>query len=114
MKEIETLVEEKKKDSTDMAKMISPQESRFNLPAFLRKLLTLEPFYVLTRRFCPGGAPQSQDDVRVSMTGEQLNGSQRVLLDKVIAADECGQLQRLSNVSRTLHSSELRSELQRC
>lgn len=32
MKEIETLVEEKKKDSSDMAKMITPQDSRFNLP----------------------------------------------------------------------------------
>lgn len=32
MKEIETLVEEKKKDSSDMAKMITPAESRFHLP----------------------------------------------------------------------------------
>lgn len=32
MKEIETLVEEKKKDSSDMAKMVTPQDSRFNLP----------------------------------------------------------------------------------
>lgn len=31
MKEIETLVEEKKKDSSDMAKMVTPQQSRFNL-----------------------------------------------------------------------------------
>lgn len=31
MKDIETLVEEKKKDSSDMAKMITPQESRFPL-----------------------------------------------------------------------------------
>lgn len=41
------------------------------------------------------------------MGEEQLNGSRRVLLDKVISADECRQLQRLSNVSRTLGSSEL-------
>lgn len=39
------------------------------------------------------------------MSEEQLNGSQRVLLDKVISADECRQLQRLSNVSRNLGSS---------
>lgn len=31
MKEIETLVEEKKKDSSDMAKMVAPQQSRFHL-----------------------------------------------------------------------------------
>lgn len=33
------------------------------------------------------------------MTEKQLNGSQRVLLDKVISGDECSELQRLSNVS---------------
>lgn len=41
----------------------------------------------------------------VSMSEEQLNGSRRVLLDKVVSADECRQLQRLSNVSRDLGSS---------
>lgn len=41
------------------------------------------------------------------MSEEQLNGSQRVLLDQVISADECRQLQRLSNVSWNLGSSEL-------
>lgn len=33
------------------------------------------------------------------MSDKQLNGSQRVLLDKVISDDECRELQRLSNVS---------------
>lgn len=42
------------------------------------------------------------DDIKVTMTSKQLNGSQRVLLDKVISDDECRELQRLSNVS---HSS---------
>ncbi|XP_029948601.1 prolyl 3-hydroxylase 1 [Salarias fasciatus] len=71
MKEIETLVEEKKKDSSDMAKMIVPQEGGAVLP----------------------------DDIRVTMTSQQLNGSQRVLLDGVISDDECRELQRLSNAA---------------
>uniref|UniRef100_A0A1A8JE94 procollagen-proline 3-dioxygenase n=1 Tax=Nothobranchius kuhntae TaxID=321403 RepID=A0A1A8JE94_NOTKU len=69
MKEIETLVEEKKKDSSDMAKMVAPQE---------------------------GGA-LLYDNVRVTMTSRQLNGSQRVLLDGLISDDDCRELQRLSN-----------------
>uniref|UniRef100_A0A8D3BUU1 procollagen-proline 3-dioxygenase n=1 Tax=Scophthalmus maximus TaxID=52904 RepID=A0A8D3BUU1_SCOMX len=71
MKEIETLVEEKKKDSSDVAKIISPTE---------------------------GGALLS-DDIKVTMTSTQLNGSQRVLLDGVISGDECRELQRLSNTA---------------
>uniref|UniRef100_A0A674MBB1 procollagen-proline 3-dioxygenase n=1 Tax=Takifugu rubripes TaxID=31033 RepID=A0A674MBB1_TAKRU len=48
----------------------------------------------------PAGVPQVQeDDIRVSMTDKQLNGSQRVLLDKVISEDECRELQRLSNAA---------------
>ncbi|XP_068567975.1 prolyl 3-hydroxylase 1 [Cebidichthys violaceus] len=69
MKEIETLVEEKKKDSSDMAMIIAPTE---------------------------GGAPL-HDDIKVTMTANQLNGSRRVLLDGVIGEDECRELQRLSN-----------------
>ncbi|XP_049589040.1 prolyl 3-hydroxylase 1 [Syngnathus scovelli] len=71
MKEIETLVEEKKKDSTDLANMVVAQE---------------------------GGSP-IYDNIKVSMTSVQLNGSQRVLLDGVIAADECIELHRLSNAA---------------
>ncbi|XP_070815032.1 prolyl 3-hydroxylase 1 isoform X1 [Chaetodon trifascialis] len=71
MKEIETLVEEKKKDSSDMAKIISPQDD-----------VTL-----------------LHDDVKVTMTSQQLNGTQRVLLDGVISADECRELQQLSNAA---------------
>uniref|UniRef100_A0A3Q1C7T5 procollagen-proline 3-dioxygenase n=1 Tax=Amphiprion ocellaris TaxID=80972 RepID=A0A3Q1C7T5_AMPOC len=71
MKEIETLVEEKKKDSTDMAKIIVPQE---------------------------GGALPF-DNIKVTMTSKQLNGSQRVLLDGVITDDECRELQRLANAA---------------
>lgn len=39
------------------------------------------------------------DDIKVTMTSQQLNGSERVLLDGVITDDECRELQRLSNVS---------------
>uniref|UniRef100_A0A3Q1FFG2 procollagen-proline 3-dioxygenase n=1 Tax=Acanthochromis polyacanthus TaxID=80966 RepID=A0A3Q1FFG2_9TELE len=73
MKEIETLVEEKKKDSTDLAKIIVPQE---------------------------GGALPF-DNIKVTMTSKQLNGSQRVLLDGVITDDECMELQRLANAAAT-------------
>uniref|UniRef100_A0A1A7YAL0 procollagen-proline 3-dioxygenase n=1 Tax=Iconisemion striatum TaxID=60296 RepID=A0A1A7YAL0_9TELE len=71
MKEIETLVEEKKKDSSDMTKMIAPQE----------------------------GGTLPYDNIRVTMTSRQLNGSQRVLLDGVISDDDCRELQRLSNAA---------------
>ncbi|XP_030584427.1 prolyl 3-hydroxylase 1 isoform X2 [Archocentrus centrarchus] len=71
MKEIENLVEEKKKDSSEMAKMIVPQE---------------------------GGA-LLYNDIKVTMTSKQLNGSQRVLLDDVISEDECRELHRLSNAA---------------
>uniref|UniRef100_A0A3P8WJ50 procollagen-proline 3-dioxygenase n=1 Tax=Cynoglossus semilaevis TaxID=244447 RepID=A0A3P8WJ50_CYNSE len=63
MKEIETLVEEKKKDSSNMAKVIAPQDGA-----------------VL------------YDNVKVTMTSQQLNGSQRVLLDGLITDDECKEL----------------------
>ncbi|XP_037534475.1 prolyl 3-hydroxylase 1 [Nematolebias whitei] len=71
MKEIETLVEEKKKDSSDLTKILAPQEAGAVL----------------------------YDDIKVTMTSQQLNGSQRVLLDQVISSDECRELQRLSNVA---------------
>ncbi|KAG7467859.1 prolyl 3-hydroxylase 1 [Solea senegalensis] len=71
MKEIETLVEEKKKDSSDMAKVIVPQEGDVVL----------------------------HDNIKVTMTSKQLNGSQRVLLDGVISDDECRELQNLSNAA---------------
>ncbi|XP_038131914.1 prolyl 3-hydroxylase 1 [Cyprinodon tularosa] len=71
MKEIETLVEEKKKDSSEMAKIVLPQE---------------------------GGA-ELYDNIKVTMISSQLNGSQRVLLDGMISDDECRELQRLSNAA---------------
>ncbi|XP_003446545.2 prolyl 3-hydroxylase 1 [Oreochromis niloticus] len=71
MKEIENLVEEKKKDSSEMAKIIVPQEDGALL----------------------------YSDIKVTMTSKQLNGSQRVLLDGVITDEECRELHRLSNTA---------------
>ncbi|KAM4613849.1 prolyl 3-hydroxylase 1 [Polymixia lowei] len=71
MKEIETLVEEKNKDSSEMASLITPRE---------------------------GGAVL-YDDIKVTMTSKLLNGSERVLLDGVITDDQCRELHRLSNAA---------------
>ncbi|KAF3855786.1 hypothetical protein F7725_016509 [Dissostichus mawsoni] len=72
MKEIETMVEEKKKDTSEMAIIIPPHEV---------------------------GAPLF-DNVKVTMTSQQLNGSERVLLDGVISEDECRELHSLSNLGQ--------------
>uniref|UniRef100_A0A668AJF7 procollagen-proline 3-dioxygenase n=1 Tax=Myripristis murdjan TaxID=586833 RepID=A0A668AJF7_9TELE len=85
MKEIETLVEEKNKDSSDLKK----------IPPSL-----------------PPSGPVLYDDIKVTMSSAQLNGSQRVLLDGVISDDECGELHRLSNVSSLTDSR--RSSLPYC
>ncbi|XP_036415919.1 prolyl 3-hydroxylase 1 [Colossoma macropomum] len=75
MKEIETLVEEKSKESSDIAKTIQdvPNKTSSDKGVF--------------------------DDVTVTMTSAALNGSQRVLLDGVIADDECRELLRLSSAA---------------
>lgn len=75
MKEIETLVEEKKKDSSDLTKMLSPQDAADSASAML------------------------YDNIKITMTSKQLNGSERVLLDGVVTDDECRELQRLSNAA---------------
>ncbi|XP_056130404.1 prolyl 3-hydroxylase 1 [Lampris incognitus] len=71
MKEIETLVEEKNKDSSDLAKLITEPES----------------------------GPLLYDDIKITMMSKQLNGSNRVLLDGVISDDECRELYHLSNAA---------------
>lgn len=112
MKEIETLVEEKKKDSSDMAKMITPQEGRFRLPSCPTDSSPPDPRSADSGGgFCPAGVPQLPAGVTLSLTGQQLNGSGRVLLDRVISADQCRQLQRLSDVSPRPERSEPRPEL---
>ncbi|KFQ06622.1 Prolyl 3-hydroxylase 1, partial [Leptosomus discolor] len=69
MKEIETLVEEKAKESADMSK-------------FIRE-----------------GGPLVYEGASVTMNSKALNGSQRVVVDGVLSAEECRELQRLTNVS---------------
>lgn len=71
MKEIETLVEEKAKESLDVSR--------------------------LTRE----GGPLLFDGIRLTMNSKVLNGSQRVVMDGVISAEECRALQRLTNAAAT-------------
>ncbi|NWS97454.1 P3H1 hydroxylase, partial [Mionectes macconnelli] len=69
MKEIETLVEEKAKESADMSK-------------FIRE-----------------GGPLGYEGASVTMNSKALNGSQRVVVDGVLSAEECRELQRLTNAA---------------
>ncbi|KAK3536768.1 hypothetical protein QTP86_023010 [Hemibagrus guttatus] len=78
MKEIETLVEEKTKESADISKMVKDGTSK-STP-------TPEGGLVF-------------DGAVVSMTSKALNGSQRVVLDGVVTDDECRELHRLSNTA---------------
>ncbi|KAB1268869.1 Prolyl 3-hydroxylase 1 [Camelus dromedarius] len=71
MKEIETLVEEKTKESLDVSR--------------------------LTRE----GGPLLYDGISLTMNSKVLNGSQRVVMDGVISDDECQELQRLTNAAAT-------------
>ncbi|XP_072521865.1 prolyl 3-hydroxylase 1 [Salminus brasiliensis] len=80
MKEIETLVEEKTKESTDIAKIINDGTNNTSPPSADDKLVA--------------------DEVTVTMTSAALNGSsQRVVLDGVVTDDECQELHRLSNAA---------------
>uniref|UniRef100_A0A8B9DXH1 procollagen-proline 3-dioxygenase n=1 Tax=Anser cygnoides TaxID=8845 RepID=A0A8B9DXH1_ANSCY len=69
MKEIETLVEEKAKESADISK-------------FIRE-----------------GGPLVYEGASVTMNSKALNGSQRVVVDGVLSAEECRELQRLTNAA---------------
>ncbi|XP_012923643.1 prolyl 3-hydroxylase 1 isoform X2 [Heterocephalus glaber] len=71
MKEIETLVEEKTKESLDVSR--------------------------LTRE----GGPLLYDSISLTMNSKVLNGSQRVVMDGVISDTECQELQRLTNAAAT-------------
>uniref|UniRef100_A0A8D0BPN0 procollagen-proline 3-dioxygenase n=1 Tax=Salvator merianae TaxID=96440 RepID=A0A8D0BPN0_SALMN len=71
MKEIETLVEEKTKESTDMSKLVRE------------------------------GGPLLYDGLSVVMNSKLLNGSQRVVVDGVLSEEECRALQRLTNAAAT-------------
>lgn len=84
MKEIETLVEERNKDSSDLSKMVSDDN--------------LGPVAVTSPA---DGAASSvlYDNIKVAMTSTTMNGSERVLLDGVATEDECRELHRLSNAA---------------
>lgn len=71
MKEIETLVEEKTKESLDVSR--------------------------LTRE----GGPLLYEGIRLAMNSKVLNGSQRVVMDGVLSNDECRELLRLTNAAAT-------------
>ncbi|KAL2090859.1 hypothetical protein ACEWY4_013122 [Coilia grayii] len=81
MKEIETLVEEKNKDSSDLSKLVSdaPQPD--------------------SRSTAPQAGSVLFENIKVTMTSKMLNGTQRVLLDGVTTEDECRELHRLSNAA---------------
>ncbi|GCC17100.1 hypothetical protein chiPu_0017449 [Chiloscyllium punctatum] len=67
MKEIEHLVDEKTKESSEIVKMVRE------------------------------GGPLLYNDVKVTMNAKVLNGTQRVVLDSVITGKECEELRYLSN-----------------
>ncbi|XP_064028431.1 prolyl 3-hydroxylase 1 isoform X2 [Pogoniulus pusillus] len=69
MKEIETLVEEKSKESADMSK-------------FIRE-----------------GGPLVYKGASVTMNSKALNGSQRVVVDGVLSAEECQELRSLTSAA---------------
>ncbi|XP_030319580.1 prolyl 3-hydroxylase 1 [Calypte anna] len=69
MKEIETLVEEKAKESADLSKLIRE------------------------------GGPLVYEGASVTMNSKALNGSQRVVVDGVLSSEECQELQKLSNAA---------------
>ncbi|XP_053432264.1 prolyl 3-hydroxylase 1 isoform X1 [Nycticebus coucang] len=71
MKEIETLVEEKTKESLDVSR--------------------------LTRE----GGPLLYEGISLTMNSKLLNGSQRVVMDGIISDEECQELQRLTNAAAT-------------
>ncbi|XP_068096660.1 prolyl 3-hydroxylase 1 isoform X2 [Hyperolius riggenbachi] len=70
MKEIENLVEEKTKETFDLARNVRE------------------------------GGPVLFDEVSVVMNSQTLNGSQRVVTDGVISDDECRELLRLTNLGQ--------------
>ncbi|KTG34214.1 hypothetical protein cypCar_00024404 [Cyprinus carpio] len=79
MKEIETLVEEKSKESSDLAMFVKDDINPPSTPENANK----RPF----------------DEIAITLTPSALNGSQRVVLDGVTTSDECQELQRLSSAA---------------
>ncbi|CAL1607651.1 unnamed protein product [Knipowitschia caucasica] len=100
MKEIETLVEEKKKDSSDLTKMVAPPDELAVAGAADASASAAGTGTAAGSGSGTGAAGALLfDNIRISMTAKQLNGSERVLLDAVVTDDECRELQRLSNAA---------------
>ncbi|XP_051528542.1 prolyl 3-hydroxylase 1 [Myxocyprinus asiaticus] len=79
MKEIETLVVEKSKESSDLTKAVKDDIIPTPTPTTGNNI----PF----------------DDITVTMTSTALNGSQRVVLDGITTDNECRELHHLSNAA---------------
>lgn len=128
MKEIETLVEEKAKESADLSKFIREgaegQEGRWDGDLYDTCCQFMVPPHMAGGRsrwrdhsfpqapqswwhlslmspnpICATGGPLVYEGASVTMNSKALNGSQRVVVDGVISAEECQELQRLTNVS---------------
>lgn len=54
---------------------------------------------ISTSPICATGGPLVYKGATVTMNSKALNGSQRVVVDGVLSAEECQELQRLTNVS---------------
>ncbi|XP_062402344.1 prolyl 3-hydroxylase 1 [Sardina pilchardus] len=81
MKEIETLVVEKNKDSPDLPMIMTDVPQADSQPV------------------APPAESVLFDSVKVTMTPTMMNGTDRVLLDGVTTDDECRELHRLSNAA---------------
>uniref|UniRef100_A0A8C4ECP8 procollagen-proline 3-dioxygenase n=1 Tax=Dicentrarchus labrax TaxID=13489 RepID=A0A8C4ECP8_DICLA len=67
--------------------------------AYYSAVLGEDKAKTISARQVQSGVSVLHDNIKVTMTPQQLNGSQRVLLDGVISDDECRELQRLSNAA---------------
>lgn len=79
MKEIETLVEEKSKESSDIVKVVKDEIKPAAAPDTASKL--------------------PSDDITITMTSEVLSGSHRVVLDGVTTSDECQELHQITTTA---------------
>lgn len=65
--------------------------------------MSTRPGHVQQGRFVslfPSGGPLLYSDVKFVYNSQQLNGTQRVLLDNVISEEQCRELHRVASVSR--------------
>lgn len=62
----------------------------------------------------PSGGPLLYSDVKFVYNSEQLNGTQRVLLDNVISDEQCRELHRVASVSRQCPCEDVRETWAEC